>query len=79
MLLAVIVIGVGVNSSNTAHGEIRPTSQPESFQTGGQMSLPILRDIATTLHKMDARLAKLEAIADMLGRMPPPKTAPTTP
>jgi hypothetical protein len=30
------------------------------------MSVPILKEIASTLHQMDARLAKLEAAAQKL-------------
>jgi len=34
--------------------------------SGDQLSLPILQDIAATLHQMDARLTHLEAISDRL-------------
>jgi hypothetical protein len=55
-----------LESSNKALGEVRTGPPPTSFQSGSQMSVPILKEIASTLHQMDARLAKLETAAQKL-------------
>jgi hypothetical protein len=58
--------GASVSTSNVAHGEVRGTPPPVAFQSGGQLSVPILQEIAATLHQMDARLARLETVAQKL-------------
>jgi hypothetical protein len=58
--------GGALSSTQIAHGEIRETAPPQSFQTGGQMSVPVLREIAATLRQIDGRLARLEAAAQKL-------------
>ena len=42
------------------------TAPPQAFQTGGQLSVPVLKEIAATLHQIDSRLARLEAVAQKL-------------
>jgi hypothetical protein len=49
-----------------AHGEIRTTAPPQAFQSGGQLSVPVLKEIATTLRQIDSRLARLETMAQKL-------------
>jgi hypothetical protein len=49
-----------------AQGEIRTTAPPQAFQSGGQLSVPVLREIAATLRQIDSRLARLEAAAQKL-------------
>jgi hypothetical protein len=67
LILAVgMIIGTTFQSSNQALGEVRTGPPPAAFQSGGQMSVPILKEIASTLHQMDARLAKLELAAQKL-------------
>ena len=66
LLAGGIVTGAALESSNLALGEVRTGPPPTSFQSGGQMSLPILKEIASTLHQMDARLAKLEIAAQKM-------------
>lgn len=66
LLAAGMVAGTAIQTSNTALGEVRSGPPPTSFQSGGQMSVPILREIATTLHQMDARLERLEVVAKKL-------------
>jgi hypothetical protein len=66
LLVAGIWIGTGMQNSSTAHGEVRSTPPPASFQSGGQLSVPLLKEIAATLHQIDARLAKLEIAAQKL-------------
>jgi hypothetical protein len=61
-----IVVGAAFESSNQAWGEVRTGPPPTAFQSGSQMSVPILKEIASTLHQMDARLAKLETAAQKL-------------
>ena len=63
---AVDASGPNISTTNQAHGEVRGTPEPPAFQTGGQLSVPILRDIAATLHQIDARLARLETVAQKL-------------
>jgi len=49
--------------ASDVHGEVRPTPVPESFKSGGERSEIVLREISETLKRIDARLAKIEAIA----------------
>jgi len=56
-------VGAGTLPPSQAWGEVRAEPPPKSFETGGQLSVPILRDISATLHQMDARLARMEAVA----------------
>lgn len=66
VLVGLVLVCAGALAGSTAfppmeaRGEVRATPPPEAFKTGGQLSLPILRDIAATLHQMDARLSRLE-------------------
>jgi hypothetical protein len=65
LLLAVgMVMGSALNSPSEALGQNRgATPPPTAFQSGGQMSLPLLKEIAATLHQIDGRLERLEAVA----------------
>jgi len=71
LLTGGMLLGASLSSPNVAHGEIRPTPQPQAFQSGGQLSVPVLKEIALTLHQIDARLARLETIAAKLPMSPP--------
>lgn len=53
-------VGDATDWAPRALGEVRSNSAPQSFQTGGQLSVPILRDISATLQQMDERLARME-------------------
>jgi hypothetical protein len=68
--ISLIVLGMAVWAvippRNEAQGEVRATPQPQSFQTGGQLSVPVLREIAATLRQIDSRLARLETVAQKL-------------
>jgi hypothetical protein len=66
LLIGGMIAGAVVSPSNEAHGEVRGTPPPQAFQTGGQLSVPVLKEIAATLHQMDARLARLETVAQKL-------------
>jgi hypothetical protein len=50
-----------------AWGQITTTPQPQHMQSGGQMSVPILRDISATLKEIDGRLSRMETVAKKLG------------
>jgi hypothetical protein len=66
LLVAGMVAGAAISTSSDARAEIRGTPPPQAFQTGGQLSVPVLKEIAATLHQMDARLARLETAAQKL-------------
>jgi Skp family chaperone for outer membrane proteins len=66
LLVSGVVAGAAISISNEAHGEIRATPTPQSFQTGGQLSVPILKEIAATLRQIDSRLSRLETVAQKL-------------
>ena len=63
LLTAGVWLGSAAPPPSEAWAEIRTTAPPEAFQSGGQLSVPILQEIAATLHRMDARLSRLEATA----------------
>lgn len=65
-----VIAGASISNMNVAHGEQTPGVPPRSFETGGQQSVPILREIAATLHQMDARLSRLEIVAQKLRSTP---------
>jgi len=59
-----VLVGANLSTTNRALAEV--TTEPPAFQSGGQQSVPILREISATLHQMDARLARLEIVAQKL-------------
>jgi hypothetical protein len=65
MVLAVccMLVGSNVLTTNQAQGEVRGTAEPPTFQAG---SVPVLRDISSTLRQIDSRLVRLEAIAQKM-------------
>jgi hypothetical protein len=66
LLAAGVIAGAAMSATREASAEIRATPQPQAFQTGGQLSVPILKEIAATLHQMDSRLARLETLAQKM-------------
>ena len=66
LLAAGMMLGGVLNSPRAALGEVRRTPAPSAFQSGGERSVPILRDIAATLQQMDGRLARLETLAKQM-------------
>lgn len=56
-------LGTCVHSQTAARAEVRRSPTPQAFLSGGERSLPILREISATLKQMDARLAKIEKVA----------------
>ena len=66
LVAAGVLVGANLSTTNRALGENSALSEPPAFQSGGQQSVPILREISATLHQMDARLARLEIVAQKL-------------
>ena len=62
LVCAGIIVGMGL-SSGGARAEAQSPAQPQHFQSGAQLSVPVLREIAATLKQMDARLARIETAA----------------
>jgi hypothetical protein len=61
-----MIAGAALRSPSEALGEVRSTAPPQAFQSGGQMSVPVLKEIAATLHTIDGRLARLETAAQKM-------------
>ncbi|HEX5471338.1 MAG TPA: hypothetical protein VFW73_05605 [Lacipirellulaceae bacterium] len=59
MLLAAscILMVSAMSTAEKAHGEVTAAPQQRSFEPS---TVPVLRDIAATLHQIDTRLARLE-------------------
>jgi hypothetical protein len=66
LVTAGIVVGAAVSTSNEVHGEVTAKPTRPAFKTGGQLALPVLHEMAATLHQIDARLARLEMVAQKL-------------
>ncbi len=67
-----MVVGATIPTTNQAHGEVRGTPEPQTFQSG---SVPVLREISTTLRQIDSRLARLETIAQKMQASARPNAA----
>ena len=52
--------------NSAASAQVINSAPDQHFLSGDQLSLPVIQDIATTLHQMDARLARLELVAGQL-------------
>jgi TolA-binding protein len=60
------IAGAAMTATREARAEIGETPRPQALQSGGQQSIPVLKEIAATLHQMDSRLARLEALAQKM-------------
>jgi hypothetical protein len=60
------LIGSVATRPAPASAQVINAAPDQHFLSGDQLSLPILQDIAATLHQMDARLSHLEVISDRL-------------
>lgn len=59
-----MLVGATIPMTNQALGEVRGGApEPPAFQQG---TVPILRDISSTLRQMDGRLARLETLAQKM-------------
>ncbi len=65
-----VLVGANLPTTNVAHGEVRGTPEPPAYQKGDQLALPILRDIAATLHQIDGRVGRLESVAQKVQNSP---------
>jgi hypothetical protein len=66
LLGAGMFIGSEVAKPPAAWGEVVTAVPPQHFQSGGQLSLPLLQEIAASLQQIDGRLARMEAIAKQI-------------
>jgi hypothetical protein len=66
LLIAGMAAGAAMESPNQARGAFGDPPPPVPFKSGDQLSVPILKDIAATLQKIDARVARLETAAQKL-------------
>mgnify|MGYP000158261965 CR=1 FL=1 len=48
------------DTGQRAYAEVRQTPRREAFEAGDQRSEAVLKEIATTLKTMDARIARIE-------------------
>ncbi|MEX2317159.1 MAG: hypothetical protein WD669_08405 [Pirellulales bacterium] len=65
------LVGVGLLAGaamppGAARGDVKDATPAQSFQTGSQLSVPVLKEIAATLRQMDARLSRMETIAQQM-------------
>jgi hypothetical protein len=63
LVAAGVFAGAALPPSGAALAQLPPGAQPQHFQSGGQLSVPVLKEIAATLRQMDARLARIETAA----------------
>jgi len=66
LLAAGMFVGSTASRPSAAWGEVINAAPDQHFLRGDQISVPILQDIAATLHQMDGRLARLENAAQQL-------------
>jgi hypothetical protein len=72
LLIGVAFVGAGwligsvASRPQPAQAQVINAAPDQHFLSGDQISVPILQDIANTLHQMDARLGRLEVTADRL-------------
>ena len=76
LVCAGVLAGGVLPSVRVAQGEVRTGPPPAAFQSGGQLSLPLLKEIAATLRQIDSRLARLETVAQKM-QTPRPARAGT--
>ena len=71
LLGAGMLIGSTATRPTDAWGQSGVPPQTQHFMAGDQLSLPVLQDIAGTLHQMDGRLGRLESVAAQLSQQTP--------
>jgi hypothetical protein len=68
LVMGMVLLGVGLLAGTmvpppcAVWGEVMEPPPPNQFKSGDQLSVPILRDISATLHQIDGRLSRLEAV-----------------
>jgi hypothetical protein len=53
-------VGVMLPATTPASASVRRTTPPEAFKSGSQLSVPVLREMARTLERIDSRLQRIE-------------------
>ena len=66
LVAAGVIAGAYMSITTEAQAEVTGRAEPPAFQSGGQQSVPILREISGTLRQIDMRLARLEIVAQKL-------------
>jgi hypothetical protein len=66
LLGAGYLIGSVASQPTTASAQVINSAPDQHFMSGDQLSLPVIQDIAATLHQMDARLGRLELVAGQM-------------
>ena len=64
LVLAGIAVGIALMRLPVAEAEVRRRPGPTHFPSGGQASIPVLREIVGILTRVDARVANIEASVD---------------
>ena len=72
LVSAGVIGGAATAPSRQAQAEIRTTPPPQAFQSGGQLSVPVLKEIAATLRQIESRLARLEVVAQKMQKTSEP-------
>jgi hypothetical protein len=60
MLLGAFWLGAAVPPRTAATAEILQTESKEQFLAGDERSIPVLKEIAATVKRIDARLERIE-------------------
>lgn len=58
------VAGIAWAFQGATPADVRRGPQREAFLSGSERSVPILEDIAATLHQIDTRLARIEKLLE---------------
>jgi hypothetical protein len=72
LLCAAALVGFGMYLGangprpSEAWAQVITTPQPQHMLSGGQLSVPILKDISATLQQIDKRLSHLEDVAKQI-------------
>jgi hypothetical protein len=66
LLAAGWIIGSVASRPTAAQAQVINAAPDQHFLAGDQLSLPLLQEMCTTLHQMDARLGRLEVAADRI-------------
>lgn len=53
-------IGVMLPATAPANPSVHRSAPPEAFKSGSQLSVPVLREMAQTLQRIDGRLQRIE-------------------
>jgi hypothetical protein len=78
LIAAGVIAGAYMSTTKEAQAEVTGRAEPPTFQSGGQQSVPILREISGTLHQIDGRLSRLEIVAQKM-QMASARSAATAP